>query len=73
MNILQSFMTVNFELWSQMELFSIYIQFIFEQHRIELYMFTYRQIFFSSGKYSSMRCMVAWILDCGTTEVDYGA
>ena len=73
MNILQSFMTVNFELWSQMELFSKYIQFIFEQHRIELYMFTYRQIFFSSGKYSSIRCMVAWILDCGTTEVDYGA
>lgn len=44
MNILQSFMTVNSELWSQMELFSIYTQFIFEQHRIELYMFTYRQI-----------------------------
>lgn len=44
MNILQSFMTINSELWSQMELFSIYTQFIFEQHRIELYMFTYRQI-----------------------------
>lgn len=63
MNILQSFMTVNSELWSQMELFSIYTQFIFEQHRIELYMFTYRQIPPTpSGKYSTMWCMVAWSL-----------
>ena len=60
MNILQSFMTVNSELWSQMELFSIYILFIFEQHRFELYMFTYRQVFFPPVV-STVLCD-AWLL-----------
>ena len=72
-NTLQSSVTINSELWSQMELFSIYIQLTLEQHGLELHMFTYRRMFFFSGKYSTTRSMVAWLCDCGTAEVDYCA